>query len=129
MKKFLLVFATALLIFAGCNKKVDNDRDDFVINENIDNLIGADSLNVLWKIEDHLLNKEELNEDTLFDFTDMYLVDESKFESLNQEEKNIVMATSGIISKVLRSEYDDQEGKKKFEEDKNKFHQTLESGE
>src|SRR5699024_6187581 len=105
-----LLIAVLLLVACGSDdlaKAIKEERENFEIHDNIDNIFAVDSFTTVWKIEDHILFDEELDSDSLFFYTDQYLMDEDKYESLTEEEQNLVMVTSGMVRKVLDNEYKD----------------------
>lgn len=125
MKRLVLLSFIVLLI--GCSAKATvDDRDDFTIHGNIDEILAFDSLTTMWDIEDYLLFDEEFDEDALYRYTDTYLLDEDEYDSLTDEEQSIVKLTSGIVSKFLRDTYKNDIDK--FNDDKEQFHKTLETG-
>lgn len=128
-KRVILFLAVILFLFTvACGAANDKDhRDNFDIHDNISDIFAVDALTVVWKLEDTLVYEEEINNDDLLYFTDQYLLDEEAHEELENEEQNLVMKTSGMISKYMRGEYD--EDLERFEKDFNDFHYVLETGE
>ena len=127
MRKHLLILV-ALLLITACGtsaeeKAIEEERNNFKIHENIDNLLGVDALTTVWKMQDDFTKKEEADTDSLFRFTDTYLMED--YESLNEQEQAIVMKTSGMISKFLDERY---KGIEDFNEDKDEFYKVLETG-
>lgn len=115
LKKLLI--ALCAIFLTSCvtaNEKVD-EKQEFRnniahnINDNIDYILATDSLTDVWHIEDHILEGEEIDHGRLLRFTDTYVMNEEKFESLNGYEKGLVMMTSAIISKYFNGKYEDKE--------------------
>ncbi|KNE19053.1 hypothetical protein [Virgibacillus pantothenticus] len=137
MRKVLLIvlFLISIFILASCQteqekeQEVKNEERNKAITtmeEKLDAILAADSFTRVWDIEDHILYDEEIDEENLFMFTDDYIMDQEKFESLNQEEQNLVMSTGVIINKFLNDEYKD---KSLLEDDVKEYYEVLKTGE
>ncbi|MFU0790663.1 MAG: hypothetical protein ACFWT6_11990 [Virgibacillus proomii] len=96
------------------------------MNDELDFILATDSFVNVWDIEDHILYDEEIDEESLFMFTDEYIMNQEKFDSLNEEEQNLVMSTGLIINKFLKDEYED---KSLLENDVKKYYEVLKTGE
>lgn len=114
-----------LLLLVGCGgelsdeEKGKEEKTDMIASMHNDyGVMGTDALSVLWNIEDDVTGKGEYSETTLFHFTDEYLLNEDRFNKMSDAEQNVVMHTSGMVSKFNRGVYEDEE---KLEEDKEKL--------
>jgi hypothetical protein len=122
-----------IVLLVGCENSTENvdEKKEFrneaasSVNENMDYAFATDSLTDIWHIEDHIFDDEELDEDSLFHFTDEYIMDGENFESLNEYEQGLAMKTSAIISKCIEGKYDDVE---LFEDDLEEYYDILENG-
>lgn len=123
LMRWLVVLMIIMLVACGNDvNTIKEERENFEFNERIDTILGFDALFTVWEIEDEFLEEKDADTDVLFRFTDTYL---DKYESLNEQEKAIVMKTSGMIRKFLENEYKNIE---EFNEDKQEFYKVLETG-
>lgn len=128
--KRLLLLLPILLIFVACSESEEKlrkeERVDMIAAMHNDyGVMGGDALSVLWNIEEDILGIKEASDATLYYFTDKYLLDQEALDKMSESEQEVVIHTSGMVSKFKRGTYVDTD---LLEADKQKLLRMMEHG-
>lgn len=129
MKRLLLLLPVLLLLVA-CGKSEEElrkeEKTDMIAGMHNDyGVMGTDALSVLWNIEEDISGMKDASDGTLYYFTDRYLLDKETYDKMSKSEQDVIMHTSGMISKFERDVYDDEE---LLEEDKRRLLKLMKHG-